>query len=241
MKNVQSMMALLGQNDSVITFDLAIYVKAKEIQWRLRQEFESMVIRMGGFHIAMNYLAVLGKKYQSSGIEDLLIESGMYGSSTTSILLKGKSYNRGVRAHKIVMEAMFRLQWRAFVKWLSEQGDSRVDETLVIEQVSACLQTLDEGQDFPTAMHTMCDAMPSTHCSQSSRHSKLRREESLSCLRSGVTMCAWCSYFCTSSKQRGPEIGFSICLLLLQSSSSFVSFTQCSPTCGRMPLPSLLQ
>ena len=130
MKNVQSMMALLGQNDSVITFDLAIYVKAKEIQWRQRQEFESMVIRMGGFHIAMNYLAVLGKKYQSSGIEDLLIESGMYGSSTTSILLKGKSYNRGVRAHKIVMEAMFRLPWRAFVQWLSRQRDSRVDETL---------------------------------------------------------------------------------------------------------------
>ena len=107
MKNVQSMMALLIQNYSVITFD--IYVKANEIQWRLRQEFESMVIRMGGFHIVLNYLVVLGKKYQSSGIEDLLVESGMYDSSTTSIL------NRGVRAHNIVMEAMFRLQWRAFV------------------------------------------------------------------------------------------------------------------------------
>ena len=158
MKNVQSMMALLGQNDSVITFDHAIYVKAKEIQWRQRQEFESMVIRMGGFHIAI-YLAILGKKYQSSGIADLLIESGMYGSSTTSILLKGKSYNRGVRAHKIVMEAMFRLQWHAFVQWLSQQRDIRVDETLVIEQAITCLQTLDEGKDGPTAMHTMCDAI----------------------------------------------------------------------------------
>ena len=92
MKDVQSMMTLLAQNYSVITFD--IYVKAKEIQWRLRQVFESMAIRMGGFHIVMNYRAVLGTKYQSSGTEDLLIESGMYGSSTTSILLKGKSYNR---------------------------------------------------------------------------------------------------------------------------------------------------
>ena len=39
MKNVQSMMALLTQNYSVITVDISIYVKAKEIQWRLRQEF----------------------------------------------------------------------------------------------------------------------------------------------------------------------------------------------------------
>ena len=64
-------MALLTQNYSVITFDNSIYVKAKEIQWRLRQEFESMAIRMGGFNIVMNYLAVLGKKYQPSGTEDL--------------------------------------------------------------------------------------------------------------------------------------------------------------------------
>ena len=63
MKNVQSMMTLLTQNYNVVTFDISINVKAKEIQWRLRQEFESMVIRMGGFHIVMNYLAVLGKKY----------------------------------------------------------------------------------------------------------------------------------------------------------------------------------
>ena len=73
--NVQSMMALLGHNESVIMFDIATYVKAKQIQWRQRHEFESMVIQMGGFHISMNYLAVLGKKYQSSGIEDFLIES----------------------------------------------------------------------------------------------------------------------------------------------------------------------
>ena len=110
MENVQSMMALLTQNYSVTTFDSSFDVKAKEIQWRLRQEFECMVIQMGGFHIVMNYLAVLGKKYQSSGIADLLIESGKYESTSTSILLKGKSYNRGVRAHNIVMEALFRLQ-----------------------------------------------------------------------------------------------------------------------------------
>ena len=161
MKNVQSMMTLLGQNDSVITFDVGIYnyVKVKEIQWRLRQEFESMVTRMGGFHVVMNYLAVLGKKYQSSGIENLLIESGMYGSSTTSIRLKGKSYNRVVGTHKIVMEAMLRLQLHAFVQWLSQHGDSHVDETLVIGQVIDSLQTLDEGKYVPTAVHTMCDAI----------------------------------------------------------------------------------
>ena len=34
MRNVQSIMALLTQNYGVITFDISIYVTAKEIQWR---------------------------------------------------------------------------------------------------------------------------------------------------------------------------------------------------------------
>ena len=44
MKNVQSMMAFLTHNYSVITFDMSTYVKAKkDTQWKPRQEFESMV------------------------------------------------------------------------------------------------------------------------------------------------------------------------------------------------------
>ena len=65
---VQTMRAQLGQKDTVITFDLAIYIKAKEIQWRWQSEFSDTVIRMGGFHIVLNYLAVLGKKYDGSGL-----------------------------------------------------------------------------------------------------------------------------------------------------------------------------
>ena len=51
------------------------------------------------------------------------------------------------------MEAVFRLQWRAFVQWISQKGNGRLDETLVIEQVIACLQTLEEGKYVSTAMH----------------------------------------------------------------------------------------
>jgi len=72
------------------------------------------VIRLGGFHVALNYLAVIGKLFANSGIEILLIESGTYGPSTASALLHGKSYDRGVRAHKLLLEAMLRLQWQAF-------------------------------------------------------------------------------------------------------------------------------
>ena len=62
-------------------------------------------------------VGLIGKKYLHSGLDDLLIESGVYAARTTAALMKGKSYNRGVRAHKLVSEAMFRLMWSAFVEW----------------------------------------------------------------------------------------------------------------------------
>ena len=67
----------------------------------------------------LNYLALMWKKYASSGLDDLLVESGVYGAGAVSALMKGKAYNRGVRPNKLVMEAFFCFLWqgaRAVVK-----------------------------------------------------------------------------------------------------------------------------
>ena len=84
-------------------------MRAKQIQLKFPEEFKNTVICMGGFHIALNYLSLLGKKYANSGLQDLLLESGVYSAGTTSVLMLGKSYNRGIRAHKLSVEALFLL------------------------------------------------------------------------------------------------------------------------------------
>ena len=117
LKTVQEMSKHLQQSTAVITFDLANYSKAKEINWRYPEEFQNLVIRLGGFHIALNYLALIGKMFQESGLENVFIESGLYGSSSTMALLQGKSYNRGIRGHK----------WDAFCSRVSKGGDGEVE------------------------------------------------------------------------------------------------------------------
>ena len=82
--------------------------KAKEMK-----EF-NIVIHLGEFHIALNHLSLLGKKFQNSGLDDLLIESGVYAAGTTSAIMKGKSYNRGIHVHNLAMKALFHLKWDAF-------------------------------------------------------------------------------------------------------------------------------
>jgi len=136
----------LRQVDTVITFHLAIYTKAKQIQMRFPEEFSGTFIRLGGFHIALNFLPLLGKKFCSSGLEYLLIESSVYAAVTASAVMKGKPYNRGIRAHKLAMEALFRLIWDAFIGWYaSHAGDGKerlVDEDAVIRKSEECRRAI---------------------------------------------------------------------------------------------------
>ena len=127
------------------TFDLAIYSKAKEIQWRFPDEFSIVVVRMGGFHIALNFLSLLGKKFGASGLDDLLIKSGVYAAGSTSALMKGKSYNRGIRAHKLCLEVFFRLMWNAFVAWYESQ-DKKIPEEPVLSKIAFAFERWRTGR-----------------------------------------------------------------------------------------------
>ncbi|KAL9975370.1 hypothetical protein ACROYT_G012525 [Oculina patagonica] len=176
MKNAQKVMDSLEQKHNVITFDLAIYSKAKEIQWRLHEEFKNTILRLGGFHVALNYLAVIGKMFDESGLYDIMVESGIYGSNAASVLLQGKSYNRGVRAHKIVMEGLLRMQWQSFLLWMEHQG-IQADATFS-QLVEACQQSVDNSDLRPNSLRLLDSTGPiqelyASFCRQGKKGSKL--------------------------------------------------------------------
>ena len=157
MKHAQKMCTNLGQVDTVITFDLAIYTKAKQIQMKFPEELSGTVIRLGGFHIALNFLSLLGKMFCSSGLEDLLIESSVYAAATASAVMKGKSYNRGIRAHKLAMEALFRLMWDAFIRWYASHArdgeECLVDEDAVIRKAEECRRAIRRKADVQSSLN----------------------------------------------------------------------------------------
>lgn len=77
-------------------------------------------------------------------MEDLLIESGVYAAGTTSVLTLRKSYNRGIHAPKLVMEALrLRLLWKPFLEWLSKKAgalDNKVKQD--VHRSSECRTTI---------------------------------------------------------------------------------------------------
>ena len=66
---------------------------------------------MGVFHTICTMLAVIGKRFGDAGLRDLSVESGVIADGSIAGVLDGKKYNRAIRLHKLVYEALLRLAW----------------------------------------------------------------------------------------------------------------------------------
>lgn len=61
---------------------------------------------MEAFHIDTAYLAVIGKGFGSTGLENLLVESIVAALGLVQAVLGGWHCNLGVRVYKIIWEAV---------------------------------------------------------------------------------------------------------------------------------------
>ena len=57
---------------------------------------------------------MMGKKMESSGFGDVLLESGLISSGSLQGVLSGKNYSRATRCHKVLVEALHRLLMNEF-------------------------------------------------------------------------------------------------------------------------------
>ena len=92
----------LRLNYIVCVFDQAIYCKAMELKWRYPDKYKDCIVMLGIFHMIMMYLGIIGKNFSDAGLKDLLIQSDVVTTGSVDM------YNRSVRAHKIVYEALYR-------------------------------------------------------------------------------------------------------------------------------------
>ena len=120
----------IGVKDIMVVFDLAIYVR-----WQKQKEPNKVVIRLGAFHTVCTFIAVIGKRFKCSGFEDILIESDVIASGSVKGIIEGKHYNRAVRAHKIVSEALWRLKWEKFGNWLMLNEHPIINDMELLEAI----------------------------------------------------------------------------------------------------------
>ena len=147
----------LNNREADLVFDHAIYCKALEILMDPRNlELRNFInLRMGAFHTSCIFIAVIGKRFSAAGLKDICIEATLVGTGSADSIMKGKQYNRGVRAFKIVYEALQRLKLDAFAEWLVKEPNNAV---LVNFLESTELSNLISNAD-PDTFKTSMDAI----------------------------------------------------------------------------------
>ena len=110
----QTIREALELKSIVLVFDQALYAKATEIAWKHPDKFSDIVIRTGVFHTVCTLLSIVGKRFQDAGLTDVCIEAGVIAEGSVTGLLEGRRYNRAIRFHKLMYEALQRLIWKGF-------------------------------------------------------------------------------------------------------------------------------
>lgn len=148
----------LGQQHCVVTCDQAIYEIALGLQKKDPDKFNTLVLRMGGFHIACNFMGAIGHFMKSSGIEDVLVEAGVCGPGTANKYMAGTDYYGMLRAHSLVLAALFQLHWNTFEQWLIQESDQDTSDLEFIALIRA------RAANIATAISASDRNAAQTHC-----------------------------------------------------------------------------
>jgi hypothetical protein len=114
----------------IVVMDQALYAKASEIVWKHNEAYCNIILRMGVFHTICNFMSILGKRFEDGGLRDICIESGILGEGSAKGVFDGKMYNRAIRVHKCLYEALMRLAWASFMSWLDKNESEMVNSVL---------------------------------------------------------------------------------------------------------------
>lgn len=94
-----------------ITFDQPLWLKAIEIS--KAAALNSIVCRLGGFHLRMSFLGSVGTVMHGSGLQEVV--GFVYGSDTVEHMLSGKALSRSIRAHLLIQSALVTLSLQHIV------------------------------------------------------------------------------------------------------------------------------
>ena len=136
---------------TVVTCDQAIYEIALAIRNKNPQKYQYLILRMGGFHISLNFMGSVGMLMKGNGVEDILVQAGIGHLGTANKIISAKDYYLMLRAHSLLYSAIMGLYWEAFEDWLLQQ---HLDTHALSDQnscLSELVQTFREGKQITIA------------------------------------------------------------------------------------------
>ena len=143
----------IGQEFTIVTFDLGVAKKVFNILWQNHIKFGNVIIKIGVFHTICSLFGAMGKHMKGSGFEEIIIEADVCASGSLQKVMLGKHYNRALSVHKLVLEVLERLLFEVFQDHdQSREGRSDESENGLRKRTekpdSEQFQTLITSRDF---------------------------------------------------------------------------------------------
>ena len=103
----------------VVTLDQPLYAIAKQIQWCWPADFgeDKFVIMLGGLHIEMAILKVLGNWLEDSGWTNSLCQAKIASSGTADSFLKASHVTKTRHAHQVTAATLYLLMQQGYIEY----------------------------------------------------------------------------------------------------------------------------
>ena len=113
----------------VITADQPVYALGKQVQWLFPHYYgeDKFVIMMGGLHIEMATLSMIGDWLEGSGWSDLITTAQVFTSGTSEALLSAFHVKKSRYAHQVSVAALHLLLKTAYEKRQTAESEESFD------------------------------------------------------------------------------------------------------------------
>ena len=142
---------------TVLVFDQPLYTIAKTIQWNMPYMFgeNKFVIMLGGLHIEMGFLALIGSFVTGSGWVEALEESGVATSGKADSFLQGAHVKRSRHAHQVMACSLYQLLSDAYSESSATDFETFSNEKSSVLQFRFWLTTLELELLLLTFVHSL--------------------------------------------------------------------------------------
>ena len=119
-----------NQKYAIVTYDLAVALKAYSIQALQAPVFERLIILLGNFNFELAYLGALGTFLSDSGVEYIITEVGVLAEGSLAGFMKGEFYNIYTRIHQLLAAVMERALFSKYLGLMTDEEASLAQATM---------------------------------------------------------------------------------------------------------------
>ena len=116
---------------AVIVGDDPVYVLLLELKSENSNLYDKILPFWGPFHIQMSFISAIYKRFNGSGIADVLVAAGVIAEGYVEQALRGKHFKHGVRGLRLFYETL-----------IHNALNKRLDDSPLSEEICAVLEKL---------------------------------------------------------------------------------------------------